>query len=401
MSSQLKVRSVGVASLVMFCIAVGNVRAQAPTPARPKAAETAASSKEVVNTAPVQALDTTQDIWDLLNSVSDRVDTAITRATDARDRATEARDQAGEMVTNMNDGLQNLTGEMRSRIQDAVDALQQATLDELAGATDFTNGPNSCSAECENFRSDIVTLLTSIQDISNALLNIAGISGQADLSNEVSFLQSLSGKALYPLYRVFQTLPILNDDFLTSMSEIAGNLEEIAPYLNDTIMAGGQPVDVCEFLSQNDTQVEHIILVAKNIEKVGKGSQMAGAVVDAVGKSKFAARVGIWGWAGFSYTSGLLERIGEHLESMGNRLEPIAEKVERKLQYCVLKVNQEEIAGAVDTNHEQVVESQQAILDAVHSLQAAQNNSADFNGDGIVDLADYAKFQNLFGSTSP
>jgi len=329
------------------------------------------------------------------------VDTAISRATEARDRATEARNNAGEMVDNMHDGVQNLTGEMRARIQDAVEALQQAVLDELAGATDFTNGTNSCSAECEAFRGDIITLLTSIQDISNALLAIAGINGQADFSGEINFLESLSGKALYPLYRVFQTLPVLDEDFLTSMSEIAAGLEEIAPYLEDTVVARGVSVDVCALLAQNDVLVERIITVAKNIDKVGKGSKLAGAVLTAIGKTKIAARVGIWGWAGVSYTSGLLERIGDHLESLGARLEPIAEKLERKLQYCVLKVNEEEIIGAVDANHEQVVQSQQAILEAVRALQAAHGNGADLNGDGIVDLADYSMFQNLFGSTGP
>jgi len=398
---QSNVRWIGVASLMLFAIAVNKGRAQTPTERQPETARPAASSSVEANPASTEALDVTQDIWNLLNSVSDRVDTAITRATDARDRATEARDHAGEMVDNMHDGVQNLTGEMRARIQDGVDALQQALLDELAGATDFTNGPNSCSAECEAFRSDIITLLTSIQDISNALLSIAGINGQADFSGEVSFLNSLSGKVLYPLYRVFQTLPVLNQDFLTSMSEVAAGLEEVAPYLADTVVARGTTVDVCEVLAQNDQLVERIITVATNIDKVGKGSQMAGAVVKAIGKSKFAARVGIWGWAGFSYTSGLLERIGEHLESLGNRLEPIAEKLERKLQYCVLKVNEEEIISAVDANHNEVSQSQQAILAAVTALQAAHGNGADLNSDGIVDLADYSMFQNLFGSTVP
>jgi hypothetical protein len=302
------------------------------------------------------------------------------------------------MVDNMHDGLQNLTGDMRDRIDDAVAELQQALLDELAGATDFTNGPNSCSLECEAFRDDLITLLTSIQDIANALLTLAGITGQSDFSAEIGFVETLGGKALYPLYRVLGTLPVLDDDFLASIGQVAGNLSEVAPYIDDAA-ARGAAVDTCRLLADNDKLVEHVLSLAKNIDKVGKGSKMAGAVLSAVGKRKINGRVGVWGWAGVSYSGGLLERFGKHLESLGGHLTPIADKVEKKLQYCVLKVNEEIIIEAVDANHSEVTQSQQAILDAVKALQAAKENGADLNGSGVVDLADYALFQNRFGST--
>jgi len=337
-------------------------------------------------------------IWALLNSVSNRVDTTIDRATVAKDRATEVAADAGEMVDNMHDGASNLTGEMRERMQDAVAALQQAVIDELAGATDFTGGPNSCSVECEAFRSDIVTLLSGIQDISNALLGMAGINGQADFSREIDFVDSLSGRALFPFYRVIQTLPVLDDDFLNSISEIAAGLEEIAPYLEDTVGARGAPLDVCRLLADNDTLLERIITIATNIDKVGKGLKMAGAVLNAIGKSKIGGRGGVWGWAGVKYTSGLLERFGGHLESLANRLEPIAKKLEKKLQYCVLKVNEEDIIQAIDDKHAQFMKTDQAILDVLEALQA-QENGADLNDDGAVDLEDYSLFFSAFGST--
>lgn len=337
-------------------------------------------------------------ILTLLNSVSNRVDTMITSATDARDRATEAGDHTSEMVGNMHDGLQNLTDEMRSRIQDGVQTLQQAVLDELAGATDFTNGPNSCSAECEAFRSDVVTLLTNVQDISNALLANSGVTGEADLSAEIDLINSLSGKALFPLYRVLQTLPILDDDFLSSISEIAADLVEVAPYLEDAVTARGTPVDVCTALAGNDALLEHLIFLASNIDKVGKGSEMAGAVLNAIGKTKISGRAGVWGWAGIKYTSALLERLGKHLESLGERLEPIAEKLETKLRYCVLKVGEEDLVTTLDADHEQFMTNDAEILNTLKALQAAYGNAADLNDDGAVNLQDYALFRNAFGS---
>jgi len=338
-------------------------------------------------------------IWALLNGVSNRVDTTITSATAARDRATEASDQTGEMVNNMHDGLQNVTGEMRARIQDGVDALQQAVLDELAGATDFTNGPNSCSAECDAFRGDIITLLTGIQDINNAVLAMSGVSGQADFSPEIDFIESLPGKALFPLYRVLQTLPVLDGGFMTSMGEVAADLEEIAPYIEETVGARRTPLDVCRLLADNDALLEHLITVATNIDKVGKGSKMAGAVLDAIGKTKIAGRGGVWGWAGIKYTSGLLERLGKLLESLADRLEPIADKLEKKLRYCVLKVHEEDLLGTLDADHVQFMNTDAAILDAVRALQAAHGNGADLNNDGAVDLADYSLFLSAFGSS--
>jgi len=325
------------------------------------------------------------------------VDAAIARCQAARDRATEARDSAGEMVNNLHDGLQNLTGEMRERIHDAVETLQQAVLDELAGATDFTNGPNSCSPECDAFRADLVTLLTSVQDITSALLSISGINREADLSSEIDFVESLSGKVLYPLYRVLQTLPILDEDFLASISQVANNLIELAPYLEDTPAVAA--VDVCRLLADNVELAEHILSVVKNIDKVGKGTKMAGSVLNALGKTKIAARAGIWGWAGANYVSGVLERFGEHVESLGKRLEPIAEKVEKKLKYCVLKVNEEDIIDSVAAKHQEFMQNDQAILAVLKAIP--RPNPADLDGNGVVDLADYALFLNTLAPTAP
>lgn len=332
-------------------------------------------------------------ILDLLNDVSNRVDTTINRATEARDVATEARDQGVEVVSNMNDGLQHLTGEMRARIEDAVAALQQAVLDELAGATNFTNGPNSCSAECESFRSALILLLTSIQEISNTFLSDAGLGGQADFSAEMDFIEALSGKALYPLYRVLLTLPVLDDDFLLSMSEVADQLIEVAPYINDAVQVVGA-IDVCRTLADNDVLVERLISVAKNIDKVGKGATLAGSVLKSVGKTKIAARVGLWGWAGINYTGGLLERFGGHLKSLGQRLTPIADKLERKLQYCVLKVNGDDVIDAVEVNHQEFMLTDQAILNMLNAIP--HGHSADLNDDQLVDLLDYLEFQAAF-----
>ncbi len=392
---QSRVGSIGVASLVLSSIVANHVWAQTLTEPRSETAEpSAAAPVEAHPASSLTTADVTDDIWNLLNSVSDRVDTTLSRAEAARDRATEARDNAVEMVDNMQDGLQNLTGEMRERIQDAVEALQQAVLEELAGATDFTNGPNSCSPECESFRDDVITLLTSMQDISNALLAMSGINGQADFSAEIAFIESLSGKALYPLYRVLQTLPVLDEDFLTSMSQIADNLNEVAPYIEGTVVARGAPLDVCRVLADNDKLLGRITLVVGNIGKVGNGSKLAGSVLNAIGKTKFAARAGVWGFAGITYTSGLLERLGKHIESLGEWLSPIAEKVEKKLQYCVLKVNEEDIIEAVDANHQQFMQTDQAILDVLKAIPP--RNGADLNNDQIVDLLDFSLFRVAF-----
>ncbi len=336
-------------------------------------------------------------VWNLLNNVSNRVNTTITRAQEARDRATEARNHAGAMVDNMQDGLQHLTSEMREWIEDTLAVLQQALLEELAGSQDFIDGPNSCSLECEGFRADLILLLTSIEDISNALLATSAISGQIDLSAEINFIESLSGKVLYPLYRALLALPVLDEEFLAIMSGIAADLEVVAPIIADTVVARGGVPDVCELLAEYEELVSTLLTIAQNIDKVGKGSKMAGSKLSAIGKSKIAGRAGVWGWAGVSYTGGLLERFGGHLESLGNRLSPIADKLEEKLRYCVLKVNTQDILGEVDTNHEQFIQTDQEILDILQAIPITPGSGGDLNDDGVIDLGDYALFFQNFG----
>jgi len=405
-----KARLIRIATLACTLVFIHRGWAQTPEDQvqelAPAAENVTESESDIGSTAAVAGgLDLIDDIWDLLNSVSTRINTAITRATEARDRAieardraTQARDHAADMVDNMQDGLQNLTAEMRERIQDAVETLQQAIQQELADAGDFINGRNSCSPECEDFRSDIISLLTNIENISNALLAAEGIEGEVDFSDEISFIDSLSGKALYPLYRVLRDLPVLNQSFLETMNEIEANLSDVAIIITDTAARGPQ-LDVCELLAGSAELVSTVITAAQNIGKVGKGLKSAGAFVTSIGKTKIAGRAGIWGWAGISYSSGLLERFGGHLESLGNRLSPIADKLEKKLQYCVLRVNTDNLLTKSDAHQQEVMKSQQAILDAIKAIE--QPTGADLNNDGTINLADFAIFQTAFGSTSP
>lgn len=364
---------------------------------------------EVGNVLPADntagGLDLIDDIWNLvnntwtlLNSVSTRVNTAITRATEGRDRAIEAgeraleaRDHAADMVGNMNDGVQNLTAEMRGRIQAAVAELEQALQHELAGAEAFMDGPNSCGPICEEFRADLVLLLTSLEDVSNALLSLSAFNGQTDFSEEIAFVESLPGNVLFPLYRAFQALPILNEEFLTELSQTAANLQDVAPFIGQPVVAGGGGLITCELLLENKELLNKMINAAEGIEKIGKILKGAGGLIKAIGKSKIGTRVGIWGWAGVSYSSGLLEKIGELIGSVADRLTPVADKVEKKVQYCVLTTNQEDILAMVETNR-------QEILDAIKTIP--RGNGPDLNGDGTVNLQDYSSFQNAFGSTA-
>jgi hypothetical protein len=385
----------------MVCVLVAPLTALTASEPRSEDAKTQTAVETEEGVSPdATAGGVTDDIWDLLNSVSDRVNTAITRAQEARDRATEARNHAGLMVDNMQDGLQHLTEEMRAWVEDSLATLQQALMAELAGAAAFIDGPNSCSPECEGFRSDLILLLTSVEDISNALLATSAINGEIDLSAEVDFIGSLSGKALYPLYRALEALPVLDDEFLVIMSGIAADLELVMPIIADTVTARGDLPDVCELLAENETLVSNVLTAAQKIDKVGKGATMAGTKLSAIGKSKIAGRAGVWGWAGVSYTGGLLERFGGHLDSLGKRLTPIADKLKEKVRYCVLKVNTQNILGTVDAHHGEFIQADEEILDILLSIPISPGSGGDLNDDGVIDLADYVLFLQSFGSKS-
>jgi hypothetical protein len=186
---------------------------------------------------------------------------------------------------------------------------------------------------------------------------------------------------------VLQPLPVLDEEFLDTIDEIATNLAEIAPFITDTVTARGEVPDVCELLAENQEMVGTVITAVQNIDKVGKVLKLAGSVLNAIGKTRIAGRVGIWGWAGISYSGGHLERFGGHLESLGNRLSPIADKAEKKLQYCILKINQQHILEMVESNHQEI-------------LSAMKSRGPDLDNDQDVDLNDFASFQVAFNGPS-
>lgn len=227
-------------------------------------------------------------------------------------------------------------------------------------------------------------------DISNALLAASEINGMLDFTSEIDFVDALSGKTLYPLYHALQGLPVLDAEFLDTVGQIVGHLQQLAPYIEDVPFDPGNLPDSCRLLAENEQLASNLITTAKNVRKVARGLKLAGTKLDAIGKSKIAGRAGVWGWAGVSYTGGALERLGKHLESLGDRLTPIVDKATMKRRFCILKTNQENIIQSVDLNHQQFIQNDQAILDALKAIPLG--GSADLNQDGMVDLADYATF---------
>ena len=117
-----------------------------------------------------------------------------------REARNEARDSANS-AREIRDRVRNATGafssQMQDAIQEAVEDVGRELTEELDGRDEFL------ASGVEPFRQDLVTLLQNTESIQNALSSIAG--GPADLlslDRLIGIVEGLSGRALFPLYRV-------------------------------------------------------------------------------------------------------------------------------------------------------------------------------------------------------
>ncbi len=331
----------------------------------------------------VQA-DILDDILSKTNQASTRAAAARDRAIEARDRAKEARDSADETRDRVREGVATLTDQIRDMISEAVEDVQRLVAEEIDGRDEFL-GQSGCSTElCEPFRQDMVTLLDNIQSITNCLFVITELDQvNIDLTREIGIVQDLPGRALFPLYRVLsKESNMFESGLLPKLNTLALDLIELKEFVVDTACT---PV-------WDDTN--RATLVVRSATLSASTLQLIGKTMVSIGETEFFGDAGIHGYAHINVKLNSLKKWGGRLVGLADTVIPVVQFAGRKVDYCINLQNQEQ-------NQAELMQGQQDILAAINALNCCTSGGvADLNDDGIVDLLDYALFQQAFGSTN-
>lgn len=348
------------------------VKQPAPAPAELKGTQGTATPADI-----------TEDIYNLLTSVSSRVDTAITRATDAKNSAEEIRDRVRE-------GVAALTDQLRTAIDGAVADVQRIVENELGGTeyVAFTDGPNSCSAlTCEPFRQELLLLLDNFESSANGLFQVAALEQlQLNLGRMQGVIEVLPGRILFPLYRVFK---MDNGDLLGSLSDLLTELVADLEPITDIFATDAVEAQICAVLTDN-TLIFEVIIIRTTARAIGL--KLLAKVFDAVGETAVSGDVGVHGYTHVTYEENFPKKFAAVLEALSDAEFYIANAVRGKLEFCLMR--QVEIVA---------LERQAALLDGQSQILNAIRGNADLNTDGTTDLTDYALFLQEFrkGRTQP
>lgn len=289
-----------------------------------------------------------------------------------REARNEARDSANS-AREIRDRVRNATGAFSSQMQDAI---QEAVEDVGRELTEERDGRDEFLASgVEPFRQELVTLLQNTESIQNALSSIAG--GPADLlslDRLIGIVEGLSGRALFPLYRVLASdSGILNSGIAQKLGEAAANLEVLRQILLEPSARSGLPADPCDFISANP---EAVRFVTYSLQGIGAELKVLGGILNLLGKRKFV-ELQVHGYVGASLESDLAIKVGTAYNTLGDLVLALTNYSWNKIRFCQVQgrfdVLDTGLADLMDS-HEQLLEGQAglATLEGQREIMAHQ-----------------------------
>lgn len=316
--------------------------------------------------------DILDDILGITTAARDRATEARNNAASARDRATEARNNAAaardtaitardtaiEMRDTMREGLELLTDGMQSAIGEAIEDIEREIADEIEGRDAYLQ-----SGAAEPFREDLISLLQNSQVFLTTLNGIAGLpNAQVDFAGQISVIEALPTRALYPLYRgmAVETRMVGPGGFNELLARATTDLQVIAAVLLDSPdpIEGellDQELHLCSHVINNLTEIRR---ATGDLTKFSLGARTLGTLLKAKGTTIVQKKVSLWGWAGTVVTNSWVKKIGTVLDGMGNAVSGLTSYVSTKTRYCAA-IGIEEEARERD---EEILRTQRLLL---------------------------------------
>lgn len=289
------------------------------------------------------------------------LDQILTLVRDARNEARDSADSAREIRDRVRIATGSFSGQMQDAIEEAIEDVGRELAEELDGRDEFLAGG------VESFRQDLIALLRNTESVQNTLSSIAG--GPADvlsLDRLIGIVEGLSGRALFPLYRVLASdSGILNSGIAQKLADAAENLMVLGQILQEPSARSEALVDPCAFISANP---EAVRFVTYELQTIGAYLKVVGGILNLVGKRKFV-ELQVHGYVGASLESDLAIKVGTAYNVLGDLLLALANFSWNKIRFC-------QVQGRFD-----VLEiSLRDLLDGQQQLLAGQADLATLEG---------------------
>jgi hypothetical protein len=304
----------------------------------------------------------------LLERIESKIDTLT-------NRVTETRNNVREVVDGTRSGLSAVTSDMLDSVDEAMEDLQRTLQEERLGRDQFLGPGGDCTAgACAEFRDELLALIAGLETLSNALLVGEAGSGPVDLQRTRDLIQTLPGRALYPLYRVLAgDNELLDSGFIEQFSDVGSDLEVLQDGLG---LADFQPLpedtpfefSQCDVLLDNAGPFE---VASYGITLVSIRFKVMSKILAAAGTTKRSPDAGIHGYVHVTVERSDTEKVAKILDGISAGLSKLGSQARDKLKYC--------------TTLQAAQESRDRQLEILSLLRASR---ADVNADGVVSVDD-------------
>jgi hypothetical protein len=262
-------------------------------------------------------------IWDAVNTIRTRVETAITQAQAARSAAEEIR-------TQVRTGVGYMTTDVTTFIANAVEEGRTILADEWAGMEAFAPG-GQCLEVCQGFRADLVELLTLSVEMTSTILTATSAPANPDLSRVIALAQSAPPRTLYPIYRMLEAV---------LASELPARFREIVPetqFVLNLVIQGSQ--DPCIPIITHADRIQRWSSAAMGI---GVIATVIGKLFNALGHTEIEASAGAMGFAGGTLKANGKKKLGEVFTGLGTIIDKVATFGANKTRFCLIEAFQNE-----------------------------------------------------------
>lgn len=322
--------------------------------------------------------DTLDDIWSVVQQARDR-------ATQARDRATQARDGVTAVRARIDTAVATFSTTIQSFVTESVDDLTREINAELEGRAAFVNN----AAECSQFRGRIVQTLTEVEAISNAILRtspcVQGL--QVDFDREITLVQGLPCRLLYPLYRLLDVeLHLFDSDLLDCLRQAANDLTLAAEFFAEDLQSAGTDDMVLDARGLLDSQLAKNAWTLERVARLQKAaSSLSGLSITlkivgkgfvAAGETQFTGEAQIHGYVGGSIKNNRKKKIGEALVGISDAIKGVSDFLTNKTKFAITLSTQNLILTTMEANQKKILDNQDRILAALGAGPASPGSPA-------------------------
>lgn len=311
---------------------------------------------------------TLSDIWDVVQQARDR-------ATQARDRATQARDSVNAVRARIDTAVATFTSTIQNFVNESVEDLRRDINAELEGRAEFVGN----AAACAQFRSRMVLMLTDIESISNSILRTSQCTQglQVNFAREITLIQELPCRLLYPLYRLLEDeLHLFDSNLLACLKQTAADLELAAEFfvedLQNLVSTDDTVLDArALLLSQLDNnawtleRVTRLQKAASSLSGLSIALKIVGKGFSAAGETQFTGEAQIHGYVGGSIKNNRKKKIGEALGGISDALKGVSDFLTNKTRFAIMLSTQHLILTTMEANQKKILDNQDRILAAL------------------------------------